>query len=94
MAQLEDPIDEAFARLGALEFAVEVLMANELARMSIEASAQFKEDFVRVSKKGYGPLTGDETLARQMQAIARRSEEIAKRLIEKVARREIDIRGR
>jgi hypothetical protein len=90
MSQLEDPIAEAFARLTMLEFAVEIMLANQLSRDSPTDSAKFREDFIRASKKGYGPMTADEAETRQMLAIARRSEELADRLMEKVRRRADD----
>lgn len=49
---------------------------------------------VSLGQKAYGALTGDLEEARRMQAISELSGAISKRLIEKVERREAEIRER
>jgi len=94
VAEALTEIEEAYARLSMLEFAIEVIMANQLARADEESSRVTKEDFVRVAARSYGAMTGDLDTARRMQAIACRSAEMAERLVDKVARREKEIRAR
>ncbi len=84
-------INEAFARLSVLEFAVEIIIANQLARIPLEHSEQFKKDFVsRPANLGPAPTTSQEE---QNEAwLAERIQQISARLIEKIANREKGIR--
>jgi hypothetical protein len=75
-------------RLTALEFVLEVLLANNLAFMDEAASEQFKADLV--SRKSYlrrGPVDAD-----LMQAIDAETDTVMGRFVEKVADREAEIR--
>jgi hypothetical protein len=91
---MSTPINETFARLTMLEFAVEVMIANELSRQPQAASVQFKNDFIsRFSSPIFssGPILSDDEQAEAW--IAERTQQMASRLMEKVASRESEIRG-
>jgi hypothetical protein len=80
------------ARLMMLEFAIEIIWANNLAHADIQTSAKVKDDFLRLMQKPYGRMTGDREQALKMRAIALQSCEDAKRFVAKVQRREVLIR--
>lgn len=90
---MNTPINEAFARLSMLEFLLEVIAANELARHEPEHSKAWKANFLqRFEAPILGPIPAT-TAAEQTEAwIAERSTQMAKRLMEKVTDRERGIR--
>jgi hypothetical protein len=92
------PIDEAYARLSMLEFALEVVMANHLSKCNQELSNKFKDDFVR---KMHPPdlsspaLSGPFSPEREQKEaeIIQRTIEMAERFMQKVAKHEAEIRA-
>jgi hypothetical protein len=75
-------------RLSALEFVLEVMMANTLADLDEATSNQVKRDLV--SRPGYiqrGPVD-----AELVQAIQSETTAVLERFVEKVASREAEIR--
>lgn len=86
-------IEEAFARLTMLEFMLEVVMANQLSEAPPKDSEIAKSDLLRISTRTYGHITGDLDAARNMRNVSERASEMAARFVEKVARREAEIRG-
>lgn len=92
------PIDEAFARLTMLEFALEVVMANHLVQFTPEASENFKVEFLSRMQSfdlSSSDSSGSFSHAHEQKEaeIARRSLELAERFFQKVADREAEIRG-
>lgn len=87
-------IEEAFARLSMMEFLLEVVMANQLMDVPQGVSDQVKRDLVETMQRAYGPLTGDIETAKRMAAIADRSVEMLEHFLQKLARREAELRAR
>jgi len=84
------PIDEAFARLSMLEFAIEVHTANTLAWQPQEISDQWKRDFVQ--RAGSPRLPNVLTNEQKEAEILARSKQMAENFVKKVAEREAFIR--
>jgi hypothetical protein len=84
------PIDEAFARLTMLEFAMEIHTANTLSWQTPESSDKWKQDFVRLARSPILPasLTNEQKEAEILQ----RSIQMAENFVQKVAEREALIR--
>jgi hypothetical protein len=91
-AQLQDPVEEVFARLSMLEFALEVIYANWLAGRPAKESEAFRRDLVEKNKRGYGRLTVDPQAVESMQRIVQRSNKMMERFAHKVATREREFR--
>lgn len=89
----EKNIREAFARLSMLEFALEIVIANELSKNTLDISQRWKSDFVRMMKNPRLPdsLTpGSE----QLEAyIVERACQMAQRFVHRLAERETLIRA-
>ncbi|MCC5022877.1 MAG: hypothetical protein J6386_08820 [Candidatus Synoicihabitans palmerolidicus] len=80
----------AFARLSMIEFAIEIMMANQILFSSEADSEAFKRDFIdRFSTPRLGPASDSS----EDEQLAERSRQMAERLIEKVADREAGIRA-
>jgi hypothetical protein len=92
MPKLDDPIAEISARITVLEFVLEVMLANDLAAMDLSTSSDFKREIVSRMGGAYGPIAGNAETARKWQEVTNRAEHIAAKLIEKVGRRESEIR--
>lgn len=76
------------ARFTALEFVLEVMIANQLAFMPAEASEDFKQALLdRQAYISRGPVD-----VNVMQAISAASEQVLQNFVTKVADREADIR--
>ena len=80
--------DELSARMTLIEFAIEVLMANQLTHRPEQESAKFKEDFIAAMGRPYGAITSDLDEAARMRSISERSVMLAQQMIDKVLRRE------
>ena len=81
---------EIFGHLSALEFVIEIMLANELAAIPSSASDAFKADVI--GKAGYiskGPVDVE-----VMEKIAAHTSERLQKLIAKVAEREAQIRSK
>jgi len=77
-------------KLSALEFVLEVMMANELVRLHPDQSDTFKSDMM--DRKGFiknGPID-----AEVMQQISRSLSENLQNFLDKVTKREADIRSK
>jgi len=86
--------EEIGARFTALEFALEVIYANWLSGMVLEASDALKIDIVNRMDRAYGPITADPVEIEQMQQSVARAKQIMERFVYKVGRRELEIRQR
>ena len=87
------PIDEAFARLSMLEFALEVMFANKLASDPMQSSQKFKDDFVRLMRAGKLPDKFNTYRDEVKEAeISQRAIQMAEHFIQKVTVRETLIR--
>ncbi|MGN6496602.1 MAG: hypothetical protein ACTHK5_04580 [Tsuneonella sp.] len=85
---MDDFSIQVAGRFTALEFVLEVMLANNLAHMPEEVSEQFKSDLV--SRPGYikrGPMDAD-----AMQAIQAECTAVLARFVEKVSEREAELR--
>ena len=81
---------QIFGRLSAIEYVLEVMLANELANQDSESTAAFKSDLV--AKQGYirrGPVSID-----LLQAIEAETKASLENFVRKVDERERDIRAR
>ena len=77
------------ARFAALEFILEIMLANELSLMSPDESDAFRNDVV--ARPGYirrGPVDADE-----LQKVAEATTEVLSNFVKKVASREQNIRN-
>ena len=75
-------------RFSALEFVLEVLMANNLATMDRQSSEHFKSEML--DREGYithGPIDVDD-----LQAIAEETQAVLRAFLAKVSNREEDVR--
>lgn len=81
---------QVFGRISAIEFVLEVMLANELASQDPADTEKFKADLV--SKPGYlrrGPIS-----ASLVQALDREVKSSLENFVQKVSDREADIRER
>ena len=95
LAFLENNIDKAFARMTMIEFAQEIIIANELARCPVDASQKWKDDFRRLMRQPSFPDTNSPVTTEREQKEARifdLSTKMADRFVEKVQIRESLIR--
>lgn len=83
-----------YAKLTMLEFAVEVMMANDLAGNSEKTSEQFKADFIERMSRQARFITGDLDAAEVVQNINTSASKMAENLILKVSQRETEIRDK
>lgn len=91
--QLDNPIEEAFARLTMLEFILEIVLANDLSDIPENISAQVKRDIVLRAREPrqneYDNIPKDDVACR----ILNRSAQMTSRFLEKVAEREAEVRA-
>lgn len=83
-----------YAKITMLEFAIEVMMANELSENSEETSSQFKADFIERMSRQAKFITGDLDAAQTIQNINVAAAKMAENLISKVSQREAEIRDK
>jgi hypothetical protein len=83
---------EICARITMLEFVLETMWASNLAYQSEDESKETKRQFSEASKKSYGPMTADKTLAHELVDMAEMVSKSADHFMKKVSRREIELR--
>ncbi|WP_439611478.1 hypothetical protein [Reyranella sp.] len=88
----DDQILELTGRLSAHEFLLEVFIANWMADMRPEHIKAFADDLVSMSRRAYGPLTGDPAEIRRMQRVREAGEQAIQHLARKAERRALNIR--
>lgn len=90
----DDPSLMVSALLSAHEFLLEVVVARELARMPLPQSEMFVSEMIRISRKSYGPITGDPEQIERMQQVQAMLETSVEKFFAKAARRARDIQER
>jgi len=84
------PLD-VYSRISALEFVLEVMLANQLAGMSEEVSERFKRDLV--SRPSHLPPRSGPVDAEVFQELERRTTADLENFSRKVGKREEEIRA-
>lgn len=91
---MDDDLIQAYGRLTAHEFLLEVLYANWLAHMSEAQAAQFEADFRRVSRSFYAAAdVQQEAAAQNGMTVIRDASAMMERFWGKVRSREAEIRA-
>lgn len=93
LAEHTSAIDDTAARITALEFALEIMWATQLAHTHPEQSAQVKEQYVAAMARPYGPLTSDPAQAHRMRGMSLAAAKHAANLAMKVWRHENQLRA-
>ncbi len=76
-----------------LEFALEIVIANELSRVALDISQRWKENFVLMMKNPKLPNSFTPNSEQVEADIFNRSNQMAERFVEKLAKREALIRA-
>jgi hypothetical protein len=86
-------MNEIACRLTMLEFMLEVMLSNDLARIDELQSAAFRKDLVEKSKRAYGVMAHTPEAIAELQAASARVIELTERFAHKVATREAELRA-
>lgn len=85
-------IKEIAAKLTLHEFLLEIIIANNLAHIPEHEADHFKSTITDRMSRPYGVLTGDTEAAQEIQDVVALTREHAGLFVQKLSRREAEIR--